>query len=150
LDVFKAELLGSESFQAWYDYVKEALKEDGISPEEKAESDRLQKIAIDESEERWDAMTSGLDLPGSDQAQPGSDQPQTGLSGAIRASLTEDTGSLLAGIWRRHLDETINHTSIMDESNSYLSTISENTLRTAVACEALAGNTNQDGRDLGV
>jgi len=93
-----------------------------------------------------EAAEYGMDLfQPSDQ-----DQTQTGLSGAIRASLTEDTGSLLAGIWRRHLDETINHTSIMTESNSYLSTISENTLRTAVACEALASSTNQDGRDLGV
>ena len=99
--------------------------------------------------ESMEEAQEAADERGMDIFQP-DDKPQTGLSGSIRASLTEDTGSLLAGIWRRHLDETINHTSIMDESNSYLSTISENTLRTAVACEALAGNTNQDGRDLGV
>ena len=91
------------------------------------------------------AETLGLDFDGAEDPR--------GITGAIRKELTEETGSILAGIYRRSLDELLNQTIILSTANQIHQDIAANTLRTAIACESLDNKTESDyqsERDLGV
>ena len=70
-------------------------------------------------------------------------------AGAIKAALTEDTGTELKGLWRRGIDESITQTGILSRSNGLLSQIAANTLRTADNTEYLKTSSAITGRDKG-
>ena len=68
-----------------------------ITDEEKARIDTVTKKIADENKDVWEGLTGSLDL---------GNGPNAGLSGQISRSITEDTGSELAGLFRRFADDS--------------------------------------------
>lgn len=96
LNVFKAEILGPQ-IDNISKYIKEALSDKVLSSSEKAEIDRMVKEAADTNKQLWDGLAGSLTF--------GEDGPQPGLTGAISRQITEDTGTELAGLFRRFADD---------------------------------------------
>jgi hypothetical protein len=95
LNSFKDSLLQSDQMKAYLPWLTKMM-EGGITPEEAAENARhMAEIAAD-FKEKYDLITAGLDIAG------GMNQ---GLSGGIRRELTEQTGTELAGLFRRFADD---------------------------------------------
>jgi len=137
MGAFQAEILGPE-ITALQKYISQALADKTLTTDEKARIDEQIKAIADSNKELWDDLTGALELE---------DTGTTGLAGGIQRQLTEDTGSELAGLFRRYADDQravkdytkvgINHLAGI-EANTY-STVEE--LRLAVN-ELRAINTN--------
>jgi tape measure domain-containing protein len=95
LNVFKAEILGPAIDEATK-YISSALSDNVLTPEEKANIDNMVAQAANNSQQLWDDLTGALNLGGT---------TNTGLSGQIARSITEETGTELAGLFRRFADE---------------------------------------------
>lgn len=89
LEVFKASVLGPQLTKA-QEYLASALNDKQLTDTEIAQFQDLFTAAAENSKAIWEKLTSGLDM-NSSTTDPNS------LSGSIRASLTEETGSILAG-----------------------------------------------------
>lgn len=96
LNIFKTEILG-DSINKATKYISTALSDKILTEEEKNNINNLVKQAADSNQEVWNNLTQALDLGGG--------SVNAGLSGQISRSITEDTGTELAGLFRRFADE---------------------------------------------
>jgi len=122
LNVFKAEILGPRITEITK-YIQAALADKVLTGDEKTEIDRMTKEAADANKQIWEQLTGSLDL---------GNGPQQGLSGQISRSITEETGSELAGLFRRFADD---ERAIKDYSKlglNHLVGIENNTFQTVV------------------
>jgi tape measure domain-containing protein len=74
------------------------LMEDGITPEEAKILAQMQADMAIKNKATYDAMTAGLPITNTSLTQPG-------LTGQIQRSITEETGTELAGLFRRFADD---------------------------------------------
>jgi hypothetical protein len=96
LQTFTDSLLSSEKMTAYIKWLKTAM-EGGITPEEATlNAQKMADLAI-ENKAMYDSMTSGLKLNNA--------FTQPGLTSQIQRSITEETGSELAGLFRRFADD---------------------------------------------
>lgn len=92
LEVFKASILGPQLTLA-QEYLSKALEDKSLSGKEKAIFTKLFTDAGNESRQLWE----DLGLNEYFKNDSGKTEDPNSLSGSIRASLTEETGSILAG-----------------------------------------------------
>ena len=90
LEVFKASVLGPQLTKA-QEYLASALNDKALTDSEVAQFQALFTTAAENSRVIWEKLTQGIDMGGQGTEDPNS------LAGSIRASLTEETGSILAG-----------------------------------------------------
>jgi len=137
MSAFQAEILGPE-ITALQEYISQALADKALTSDEKAKIDERIKLIADANKELWEDLTSSLDLE---------DAGTTGLAGGIQRQLTEDTGSELAGLFRRYADD---NRAIKDYTKlgiTHLVNIEQNTYNTVeelklAVTELKAINTN--------
>lgn len=137
MSAFQAEILGPE-ITALQEYISQALADKALTTDEKAKIDERIKLIADANKQLWEDLTGSLDLE---------EVGTSGLAGGIQRQLTEDTGSELAGLFRRFADDNraikdytkvgVNHL-VGIEQNTY-NTVEE--LKLAVT-ELRAINTN--------
>ena len=111
LDVFKAKILGPE-LDNIAQYITDSMNTEALpwfmgggidetpgflSDEEIQHISDMTADASDKYKEVWDNMFGGLDL--------GDESSNVGLTGAIRRDITEETGTELAGLFRRFADD---------------------------------------------
>jgi hypothetical protein len=94
---FTDSLLASDNMKAYLEWLKTAM-EGGITPEEAALNAQKMADLAKENKAMYDAMTAGLKLNSISSTQPG-------LTGQIQRSITEETGTELAGLFRRFADD---------------------------------------------
>lgn len=119
-DVFKQSILSDPVMQEYIDMAKSAFEGGVLTPEEKEKLDKMGEKIGETFQPLWDSLMSGF----KDIGTPG------GLSGAIR-SLTEDTGSELAGILRGIRDDVRSSRDIDRMATTHLAMIEANTRETA-------------------
>jgi len=90
LEVFKASVLGPQLTKA-QEYLASALNDKALTDSEVAQFQALFTTAAENSRVIWEKLTQGIDMGGQGTEDPNS------LAGSIRASLTEETGYILAG-----------------------------------------------------
>ena len=91
LEAFKASILGPELTKI-QEYIALALSDERLDGREQARIDAMMNEAVENSEQKW--KDYGLDKYF---GKTGNNEDPNSLSGSIRASLTEETGSILAG-----------------------------------------------------
>ncbi len=99
-NVFKEQLLSSPQMKVFSDDLKTFFADQVLTPEEVEKLKQDQLNVVNANKGGWDALTQGLDLGGSKTIDK-----NKGLSGQITRSITEDTGSELAGLFRRFADD---------------------------------------------
>jgi hypothetical protein len=120
MSAFQAEILGPE-ITALQEYISKALADKALSADEKARIDERIKLIADANKELWEDLTGSLDLE---------EAGTSGLAGGIQRQLTEDTGSELAGLFRRFADD---NRAIKDYTKlgiTHLVNIEQNTFNT--------------------
>lgn len=120
MSAFQAEILGPE-ITALQEYISKALADKTLTADEKAKIDEQIKTIADANKELWNDLTGALDLE---------EVGTTGLTGGIQRQLTEETGSELAGIWRRSSDDTRQVRDYTKIGVSHLAMIEQNTAET--------------------
>ncbi len=95
MSVFTDSLLSSPKMKDYMEWLKGAMT-GGITDAEKEENARRIAEIAAENKAAYEAMTSGLSIGGSLNA---------GLTGQIQRAITEETGSELAGLFRRFADD---------------------------------------------
>jgi hypothetical protein len=95
MDIFKAEILGPSMTEATR-FIKDALSDKILSEEEKTNIDRLIKDIATANEGLWENLAGTLNI--------GDNAAQAGLTGIVR-NISEETGSELAGLFRRFADD---------------------------------------------
>jgi hypothetical protein len=95
MNVFKAKILGP-IFEDFSEFIAAAF-ENGLTEEEKHQIEMRAKDIQRRYQGLWDSYMGEFDF---------GDMQQPGLSGAISAQMTEDTGSELAGLFRRFADDS--------------------------------------------
>ena len=98
VNIFKENILQSPLMKAYIDAATLSLSDNILTEEEKNNLIRLGKEFSDTMKPTWEGLTSALDM--------GGDIGRPGLTGQIQRSITEETGSLLAGLWRKSSDDT--------------------------------------------
>jgi len=96
MSVFTDSLLSSPKMLAYMEWLKGAMT-GGITNIEKEENARRIAEIADENQEAYETMTSGLNI--------GGEVLNQGLSMGIQRQISEQTGTELAGIWRRTSDD---------------------------------------------
>jgi hypothetical protein len=139
LNIFKGELLGP----AITDLTKQittALSDKVLTSKEKQDIDSKIKEIADANRQLWNDLTGSLDFSETD----------SGISGQIQRSITEQTGTELAGLFRRFADDnrTTKDYTLLGLSN--LTKIEANTYNTVlelqkavVELQAINTNTKQ-------
>jgi len=97
MNVFKQDLLADITNSGVLDYIKNAMADKILTPEEKANIDSQIAAIGTANQELWNGLTGSLNL-GANAAKPG-------LSGQIAAQMSEDTASELSGLFRRFADD---------------------------------------------
>lgn len=120
LEVFKVSILG-DAMNELQDYISGALSDKILTTEEKQEIDERIKALADSNKELWENLTQGLDL--------GAEAPE-GLAGGIRRQITEETGTELAGLFRRFADDSRLIRDYNKQGMSHLASIEANTYNT--------------------
>ena len=90
LEVFKASILGPQLTKA-QEFLSAAFNDQELTGSEIEAFQRMMNGVIRDSEAVWNSLTGNLDM------NAGKEEDAKSLSGSIRASLTEETGSILAG-----------------------------------------------------
>jgi hypothetical protein len=125
MEVFKSNMLG-DSMTELQEYISQALSDKILTTEEKQTIDQRIKALADSNKELWDNLTQGLDL--------GAESPE-GLAGGIRRQITEETGSELAGLFRRFADDERQIKDFSKQGIMHLAGIEANTYGTMVECQ---------------
>lgn len=97
MNIFKGDILAD--MQPLMDKVRASLGDKKLTKEEKDAITTEAKRVADENQGLWKDLTGALDLTGGA-------AKQTGMSGTIAKSITEETGTELAGLFRRNADDT--------------------------------------------
>lgn len=125
LEVFKTNILG-DAMTELQKYISQALSDKILTVEEKQAIDQRIKALADSNKELWDNLTQGLDM--------GIGTPE-GLAGGIRRQITEETGSELAGLFRRFADDERQIRDFSKQGIMHLASIEANTYGTMVECQ---------------
>ena len=99
MNVFKSQFLLPMIDKELTPMINKAMEDNVITPEEKAAIDAKAKEIADRNKIIYEGLTGGLDTG------DGTVGSRLGLSGQISRSITEDTGSELAGLFRRYADD---------------------------------------------
>jgi len=96
MNVFTDTLLSSPKMKDYMEWLKGAMT-GGITDAEKEENARRIAEIAAENKAAYEAMTSGLDMRGN--------IANIGMVGTLQRSITEETGTELAGLFRRFADD---------------------------------------------
>jgi uncharacterized cupredoxin-like copper-binding protein len=130
--VFKQSILDDPAMQQYIDATKKALSDGILSPQEKAQFDKMAKEMGEKWGPAWESLMGSFDTMG--QAR--------GLTGAIKG-VTEDTASELAGILRGVRDDVRASRAVDRAGLMHLAMIEANT-------KATADNTSETNKKLDV
>lgn len=130
--VFKQSILDDPAMQQYIDATKKALSDGILSPQEKAQFDKMAKEMGEKWGPAWESLMGSFDTMG----QAG------GLTGAIKG-VTEDTASELAGILRGVRDDVRASRAVDRAGLMHLAMIEANT-------KATADNTSETNKKLDV
>jgi formylglycine-generating enzyme required for sulfatase activity len=121
-NIFTQQLLNSPQMKTFAADLKSFMEDNVLTPAEVAKLREEQMGLVNANRPNWEALTQGLNLGGS--------MANAGLSGQIQRSITEETGTELAGLFRRFADD---ERSIKDYSKmgvNHLVAIEANTFNT--------------------
>lgn len=125
MDVFKKEILG-EKMDAVATTISESLKNKVLTESEKQIIEAQIAAIAEENQALWDQLTSTLDLGLGTGTQP------AGLSGQIARTITEETGTELAGLMRKISDDNRQNRDYNKLSVDHLVGIESNTYNAVV------------------
>jgi tape measure domain-containing protein len=123
-DIFKKQILLPLVNDQLYPIVTEALGDGIITDEEARNISKTTDEVVGSVMKKWNEATKALDL--GDKMQP------QGLSGAIQRTITEDTGTELAGLMRKISDDNRMNRDYNKQGVDNLIRIEANTFQTVV------------------
>lgn len=142
MNIFKGDILAD--MQPLLDKVRESLGDKKLTKEEKDVITTEAKRVADENQALWKDLTGSLSLGETSAAK------QAGLSGTIQRAITEETGTELAGLFRRNADDTRGIRDYTKLGIGHLMAIESNTgetvaqlKRAVVELQAISTNTKQ-------
>lgn len=121
MDIFNKELL-SKGLTPLQEYISQTLSDKVLTPEERQNINQQITEIANANKQLWKDLTSTLNI--------GGETP--GLSGAIQRSITEETGSELAGLMRVQRDDTRTIRDYTKFGVVHLANIEANTYNTVV------------------
>lgn len=124
MNIFKGDILAD--MQPLLEKVRQSLGDKKLTKEEKDAITLEAKRVADENQNLFKDLTSSLSLGDASIAQ------RTGLSGQIQRSITEETGTELAGLFRRNADDTRGIRDYTKAGLSHLMAIEANTGETVL------------------
>jgi hypothetical protein len=120
VEIFKQQILSSPAMEAYIDYIREALSDKVLTPEEKAKIDQMGADMAADMKPYWDAMNQGLYSGEQTVAN------NTSLQGSIKG-ITEETASVLAGQMNAIRINVADTSSIMRQQLLHMAEIAANT-----------------------